>query len=250
MLNVYVGYDERERIAYDVCCYSLARRATIPTAITPLRLDVLRDQGMFKREFFLDGQVKIDKRDGKPFSTDFAFTRFLVPYLQNYRGWALFCDCDFLFRADVAELADLMDEQYAVRVVKHQQPDTGPTKMDGQRQELYPRKNWSSFVLWNCGHMANRDLGPIQVNNQSGRWLHGFAWLEDRHIGDLPPVWNWIAGINLPIAEPKAVHYSLGGPWFADWQNVPYGREWRQECKAMEGRDETQTDHRSATSSR
>lgn len=248
-LPIYIGYDPREQIAYDVCSYSLSRRATVPTTIHSLRLDHLKDRGIYTREFIRDGQVRIDKIDGKPFSTDFAFTRFLVPYLQNYKGWALFVDCDFLFRADVGELEPYMDERYAMRVVKHQQPHTVDTKMDGQRQEPYPRKNWSSFILWNCAHPTNRDLGPIEVNTRTGRWLHGFGWLRDEEIGDLPQTWNWLSGLNLPIPDPKAVHYTLGGPWFPDWQTVPYGKEWRAECRQMES-NETPADLRSATSGR
>lgn len=249
-LHVWIGYDEREKIAFDVCSYSLARRASIPITVQALKIGDMRSRGIFKRGFIQDGAVKIDRIDGKPFSTDFAFTRFLVPHLQNYRGWALFVDCDFLFRADVAELAPLMDDRHAVRVVKHEQPDTGSSKMDGQRQEPYPRKNWSSFILWNCGHPLNRDIGPIEVNTRPGRWLHGFSWLKDDQIGDLPPAWNWLSGVNPPDPDPKAVHYTLGGPWFADWQTVPFGDEWRSECRKMEGENEAQTNLRSAASAR
>jgi len=250
MLPIFIGYDAREKIAFDVCCYSLARRATIPTRIKALDIDELRSMGSYRRTHVMDGQVKIDRIDGKPFSTDFAFTRFLVPYLQNYRGWALFSDCDFLFRADVAELQPLMDDQYAVRVVKHNHVPTNSVKMDGQRQEGYPRKNWSSFVLWNCGHPSNRDLTPIEVNTRPGRWLHGFSWLKDHEIGEIPIEWNWLAGVNPPIENPKAVHHSNGGPWFPDYQDVPYGKEWRDECKTMEAEHEAQANPRSANSSR
>jgi len=186
---------------------------------------------LYWREFVAgkDARVVVDKIDGRPFSTEFAFTRFLVPSLQG-RGWALCCDADFLFTADVAELFQYMDDQYAVRVVKHDYRPPEKSKMDGQPQRAYPRKNWSSFVLWNCSHPLNRVLTPETVNRQTGRWLHGFSWLQDAEIGGLPESWNWLEGWSPSHIPPKAIHFTRGGPWFDDWRHVKYGELWSAEA--------------------
>jgi hypothetical protein len=228
-LPVYIGYDDREKIAYDVCKYSLARTCTIPISIFPLVQAELRAKGIYRRQFWLDGGVKIDSVDGRPFSTEFTFTRFLVPHLRKYSGWALFCDCDFLFRADISELLPYTETDKAVYVVHHNHVPKETEKMDGQNQAPYPRKNWSSFILWNCAHPANKELTPHVVNTQTGRWLHAFSWLKDEEIGELPLEWNWLAKINDSAIIPKAVHFTLGIPEMAGYENSPYSDEW---CKA------------------
>ena len=108
--------------------------------------------------------------------------------------------------------------------------------MDGRQQTTYPRKNWSSLVLYNCGHAANRALTPAAVNTQSGAYLHRFQWLDDELIGSLPETWNWLEGGSRPPADgpPKVVHYTRGGPWFDDWQQVEYAQHWRDEATALE----------------
>lgn len=229
-MHIFIGYDAREVRAYDVCRHSILRRASRAPMIEPLDDAALRAAELYDRPFRVEpnGQ-KIDLRDGRPFSTDFAFTRFLVPALRGYRGWALFVDCDFLFLSDVARLFALRDERYAVQCVKHDHRPGETTKMDGVTQGSYPRKNWSSLVLWNAAHAANRALTPETVNHADGRWLHGFGWLADEEIGALPPSWNWLAGISSPAIDPDAVHFTLGGPWFAAWQDVPFADAWRAE---------------------
>ena len=229
-MDVYIGYDARELRAYDVCCHSLRRRSSAAIAIQPLDEAALRAAGLYTRRCRVESNgQKIDLEDGRPFSTDFAFTRFLVPALSGHDGWALFVDCDFLFLSDVARLFALRDARYAVQCVKHNQRPIETSKMDGVSQGAYPRKNWSSLVLWNTGHPAHRALTPDVVNRTTGRWLHAFGWLEDALIGALPTSWNWLAGISPPGPAPDAVHYTLGGPWFEAWQNVPFAEAWRAE---------------------
>jgi hypothetical protein len=221
-LTVYVGYDAREHDAYEVCKRSLLAHSPDVTVI-PLKADELRADGLFWREYREEGSQKYDVRDGKPFSTDFSFTRFLVPAIHK-EGFALFCDCDFLFRDDVRKLP--LYRESAVSVVKHvYQPGKG-TKMDGQKQENYPRKNWSSFMLWNCDHPANRTLTPDVVNFQSGSWLHALKWLMDYEIGNLDEKWNWIAGSSKGD-RPSAVHFTTGTPAMPGYENVPFADEWR-----------------------
>jgi hypothetical protein len=170
----------------------------------------------------------VDLGDLKPFSTDFAFTRFLVPALSLYQGWALFCDCDFLFTADMAEVFALADDKYAVRVVKHDHDPAEKTKMGGIVQTRYRRKNWSSLVLWNCGHPQNASLTGYVVNEWAGQWLHAFSWLDDGVIGDLPRGWNHLAGVDAPLDKPpQGIHFTLGIPTMPGCGKTPYAALWR-----------------------
>lgn len=237
ILPVYIGYDEREDAAYRVCRYSISRHSSLPVYHMPLDQRTLRYTGLFDRPAWVDGKTRIDGRDGKPFSTDFSFTRFLVPMLAQYRGWALFCDCDFLFTRDIAELFALAEPDKAVMVVKHEHVPVEREKMDGIPQTVYRRKNWSSLVLWNCEHPSNKRLTVESVNRQPGSWLHAFEWLKDDEIGALPLSWNWLSGVSEPTdPTPAAIHYTLGGPWFPDWQRVPYADLWREESRHMLGK--------------
>ena len=218
-LPVYVGYDRREDIAYHVCCHSLTKRTSRPVSIQPLIQDQLRAKGLYRR-------------DVAPLaSTDFTYTRFFVPFLNGYRGWALFCDCDFLWLTDVADLMALADDRYAVMCVHHDHRPTESHKMDGQRQTVYPRKNWSSLMLFNCGHEANRALTPDLANGETGKYLHRLSWLDDDLIGALPETWNWLEGWNEKPGNgvPSAIHYTRGGPWFDDWKDVDYADLWLRE---------------------
>ena len=224
-LPIYVGYDRREKEAYDVCTQSIARRASIPYTLNKLDIEDLRDRSLYWRAERVEGNQRYDVSDGKPFSTDFSFTRFLVPHLCDYRGWALFLDCDFLVLEDIKELVALSDPKYAVQVVKHRYTPPDSLKMDGQIQQSYRRKNWSSLILWNCGHGANKILSPGVVNTQTGGWLHGFEWLENEQIGSIPETWNWLVGHS----RPKALHYTSGVPNFPGHETGEYANEWHRE---------------------
>ena len=231
MIPVYIGYDPREHEAWRVCVASIARRSP-ETPIRTLRLSALRDAGLYTRETFLTETSRIDAIDRKPFSTEFSFSRFLVPALSLYEGWAIFCDCDFLFTAPLDALFELADDRYAAMCVKHQHDPIETVKMDGVAQTRYRRKNWSSLVLWNCEHPANRHLTVQCVNRMPGRWLHAFEWLSDDLSGELPLSWNWLSGVNEPLPNgevPCGVHYTLGGPWFPNCQDVPLADLWRAE---------------------
>ena len=228
--HVYIGYDEREAAAYRVCVQSLVRRSPSCVIPHPLIKSDLSDAGIYRRkeEPGYDPGVRIDSFDHRPFSTDFTFTRFLVPELHR-EGWALFCDSDILFLDGVDEVFDLADPKYAVMCVKHNHEPTEKQKMDGQPQTNYPRKNWSSFVLWNCSHPAHDILKAGAANVWSGRDLHAFKWLKDEEIGELPEAWNWLEGWSGPEICPKAVHYTRGGPWFPQWQGVHHADLWNWE---------------------
>lgn len=180
-----------------------------------------------------------DMLDGKKFSTQFSHTRFLVPDLMEYKGWALFMDSDMVFLSDIKKLFALCDNKYAVMCVKHNHvPLAGISKMDGREQLRYHRKNWSSFTLWNCGHPANAAVTKEYVNFTQGRDLHAFAWLDDTLIGSLPYSYNYISGVS-PKAQldnsingrwqVDALHYTEGGPWFDSCKDVPHAQIWVEE---------------------
>jgi lipopolysaccharide biosynthesis glycosyltransferase len=231
----WIGYDSREKDAFDVCSFSCQRKSSVPLYIRALKHNELRHSGLFYREWRVDGQTgrMFDTLDGKPFSTEFAFTRFLVPALQRYKGWALFTDCDILWLGDVAELIGLADDKFAVMVVKHNYAPRSQVKMDGQAQQNYPRKNWSSVILWNCGHEANKKLSAQYVNTAPGWALHGFSWLQDNEIGALPESWNFLVGHSNRSVSPKVMHFTEGGPWFDHMKDVPFAGWWTSEFDHM-----------------
>ncbi len=216
-LRIYIGWDSREEIAYDVAKASLLANATCPVEVIPLKQKELRAQGLYTRA--TDPLA----------STEFTYTRFLVPYLNGYAGWALFCDCDFLFFGDVADLLAFNDPEMALYSVKHDYKPTERIKMDGVAQSVYPRKNWSSFMWLNCAHPSTRRLTPDAVNQELSSFLHQMKWAEDGEIVDLPVSWNWLEGWYDPPedSKPDAVHYTRGGPWFENYQDVEYADDWQ-----------------------
>jgi hypothetical protein len=229
-LRIFVGYDSREHAAFEVCRSSLLRYASVPLVIEALDARKLRHAGLYYRNWIERAGQQIDVSDDRPFSTEFAFTRFLVPAIVQWNGPALFCDCDFLWRADVAELFGLFDATKAVQCVMHQHRPPEVVKMDGQSQGHYHRKNWSSLVLWNCDHPENLLLTPERVNMESGQWLHAFDWLRSAAIAGIPINWNWIENVSSPDIVPKAVHFSAGGPWHQGFEHCAFADEWREEA--------------------
>ena len=237
MLDVYVGFDSREAEAFQICQQSLVRRSSIPLHVQPVVREQMEALGLFHRRWESGDHpgVVIDSLDRRPFSTEFAFTRFLVPFIHPpTRQWALFCDCDFLFLSDVAELLSLADPKYAVMCVKHEYAPEERQKMEGQPQSHYPRKNWSSLVLWNVQHEGTKRLSLTDINAMPGRWLHAFSWLKDEEIGGLPLAWNWLEGWSPDAVLPHAVHFTRGGPWLREWKDVNYAHLWRGEKQLRE----------------
>jgi len=218
-VKVFIGYDPRESVAFSVLAQSILRRASIPVSITPLALNNLKD--IYTRQ------------RGPTESTEFAMTRFLVPYLSDYRGFSIFMDCDMLCQADIAELmAEIGKDPFnAVWVCKHNYIPRESRKFLGQMQTAYPRKNWSSLMVFaNAGCKA---LSPEYVNNASGLELHRFAWTTDDRIGSLPLEWNWLVGEYERNPDAKILHYTLGGPWFEETENCDHADEWRDECRTL-----------------
>ena len=211
MINIFVGYDSNEKIAHHVLTESILRRSTKPVAITPIYLPNIKDDFVRERNNLS--------------STEFSFSRFIIPHLMNYQGWALFVDCDMLMMADIAELWRLRDDKYAVQVCKHDYTPKDETKFLGQVQTKYAKKNWSSFMLMNCKKCPT--LTPDYVNKASGLELHQFKWLENEElIGSLPLEWNWLVGEYPYKKDVKNVHYTDGGPYFKEYNTCDYSSEW------------------------
>jgi len=232
MLKVYIGWDSREPIAYDVCENSILRHSSRnKVQITPIKHREMRELGLFSRPWEINARTGNfrDLIDGRPFSTEFSHTRFLTPILAEYKGWAIFMDCDMIALNDITEIMKYADEKYAVMVRKHNHRPTNNVKMDNREQYGYERKNWSSFILFNCKHPSNAALTPQLISTADGSFLHQFGWLRDSEIGDLPSIYNWIEGISSGAEKPHIVHYTDGGPWFIDnpkCQDVLFAKEW------------------------
>ncbi len=223
--RVFIGYDQIESRAWAIAARSL-RHHCPETAVTRLDVRGLRNAGLYSRSQYVDQGQRYDAVDGKPFSTEFSFSRFLVPALMLYEGWALFVDSDVMFRESAQALFELADDSKAVMVVQHDYRPEFERKMRGQLQSRYPRKNWSSVILWNCGHPLNRTLTPHIVNTWPGSDLHGFRWLPDDAIGALPVEWNWLEGHNDTAIRPSLVHFTRGTPDMPGYAEVPYAGEW------------------------
>ena len=224
MLTVFIGYDSREDIAYRVCRESILKHSSLPVRIIPIKQDELREDGVYLRP-------------ADPLSsTEFSFTRFLVPHLAGYKGWAVFVDCDFLFRHDIYTVMKYRDPKKALFCVKHDYKPTEETKMDGAVQHQYPRKNWSSFMLFNCEHPDTVHLRPRVVNTATGMYLHQKQWTDNENIGELPISFNYLEGWHTKsdCVDPIAVHFTRGGPWFDNWQDVEYADEWLAVKKEFE----------------
>jgi hypothetical protein len=220
--KVFIGWDSRENTAFEVCRSSIESRCKSPSlSIAPLKQAVLREAGVYNRP--IDALA----------STEFSLTRFLIPYLSGYRGFSVFVDCDFLFTADINELMSEIDVTKAVHVVQHQYNPERGVKMDGKQQHLYPRKNWSSLIVFNCAHPSNRLLTPDVVNSESPQYLHRFSWLKDDEIGSLGHEWNYLVGWYNDLSAPKAIHYTEGGPWFEAHEKCEFSGLWLLEFFKM-----------------
>ena len=229
-LPVWIGWDPREWHAGVVSDLSI-RAHSVRAQIRRLALLELRARSLYTRPTSLvDGRLW-DDISAAPMSTEHAIARFFVPYLMGYQGWALFVDGDILCRANVADLFALADDQYAVMCVQHAPIVYGGTKKTGDAQMLYPRKNWSSVVLFNCAHAANRALDLTYLNHALGRDLHAFMWLDDAEIGALPDRWNYLVDLHAPMPDAAIVHYTLGTPDLPGRAEQPFADEWRARAR-------------------
>lgn len=236
--SIWIGFDPREASAFAVARSTIRAHCTQPTPIYGVVLDQLRRAGLYKRPtkqfinregFYqlIDVLSARDDYDGR-MSTQHAIARFFVPHLAP-PGWALFVDGDIMVRHNLTRIFDGLDSTKAAYCVKHNYTPKTATKMDGQLQTAYHRKNWSSVVIWNVGHPSNALLSIEDINTLPGRDLHAFCWLEDSEIGELDPKWNWLVGDSDPDIDPAIVHFTNGCPDMPGFENVPYADEWRAE---------------------
>lgn len=224
MIRVFIGHDSREEVAFHVLSHSIQRRASEPVAIAPVKLSQL------------DGLMWRERHNLQ--STDFSFSRFLVPHLAGFEGWALFMDCDMLMLEDIAALWALRDDRYAVMCVHHDHVPAEDTKFLAQTQTVYEKKNWSSVMLLNCARCTA--LTPEYVNTASGLELHRFHWLDGDHlIGEIPHRWNHLVDYDppQPVGEISNLHYTSGGPYFDEYKDCGYAAEWFAERDDMTSAD-------------
>jgi lipopolysaccharide biosynthesis glycosyltransferase len=215
MIKIVIGFDQRESVAFHTFAQSIIEKASQPVSLIPLALSAL--SGYTERH-----------TDG---SNAFIYSRFLTPFLCDFQGWAIFADGDMICRADIAELWALRDESKAVMCVKHDYKTKAADKYLGNKNQDYPRKNWSSLVLWNCAHPDNRILTPDFVQAQTGAFLHRFTWLDDQRVGEIPREWNWLTTEYEDNYNAKLLHYTLGTPCFQDYWSCDMADEWHSHYK-------------------
>jgi len=221
-IKLVIGFDQRESVAYHTFCQSIIEHASAPLTFIPLAINSLKEY----KEVHVDG------------SNDFIYSRFLTPYLNNFEGWAIFADGDMICQADIKELWNLRDESKALLVVKHNYETKVSKKYLGNKNENYPRKNWSSVILWNCSHPKHRILTPEFIAKQPGSYLHRFSWLDDSDIGELPKEWNWLAIEYPENKNAKLIHYTLGTPCFKEYKDSEMASIWYSTYqKTIEGFD-------------
>lgn len=227
-LNVFIGYDPREAVAYHVCANSIIRHSSKPVAIRPLALS------NFKSFYSETHNTESGLTKTEP-TNQFIFSRFLVPYLMGYKGLAVFIDGDMIVKDDISKLFDYHQWGTALSVVKHEYKTKYPTKYLNQPNLDYPRKNWSSVILWDCNYFSNKILTPDHIEKLTGAYLHRFGWLNDDQIGSLPMEWNWLPDEYGENKEAKLLHWTAGTPCFLDQQyaEAPMSSEWHRERMLM-----------------
>jgi len=218
MINVFIGFDERETLAFHVLSQSIHQHASHPVSITPIMLSQLK--GVYRR-------------DTNPLqSTAFSFSRFLTPFLSKYQGWSIFMDCDMVVQDDIAKLWTMRDEQYAVMCVKHQHVPKEDVKFLNAVQTKYEKKNWSSVMLFNNEKCFT--LTPDYVNTATGLQLHQFKWLgNDDLIGEIPQSWNHLVGYNAPNPNASLIHFTEGGPYFNEYEDCEHHVTWQNAYEQM-----------------
>jgi lipopolysaccharide biosynthesis glycosyltransferase len=210
VIPIFIGYDSKVKIAYHVLTESILKNSSTPVTVSPINLGNLKN-------------IYTRKQDPLA-STEFSFSRFLVPHLMNYNGWAIFMDSDMVMLSDITELWNLRNEDYAIQVCKHDYTPSSKNKFLGNNQTIYAKKNWSSLMLMDCSKC--KTLTPEYVNTRSGLELHQFKWLDENLIGSIPLEWNWLVGEYPYKKEVHNIHFTEGGPYFKDYKNTEYADEW------------------------
>ena len=210
--DIIVGFDQKESVAYHTFVQSVIEKSTIPTRFMPLNIGSLIN-------------YKETHKDG---SNEFIYSRFLVPYLMNFNGWAIYADGDMVCLEDIKKLWGLRNNKFAVQVVKHDYKTKVKSKYWGNKNEDYPRKNWSSLILWNCNHQSHKILTPEFIQKKTGSFLHRFSWIKDKEIGEVPKEWNWLAMEYEEKNDINLIHYTIGTPCFEEYQNKSLSLYWKK----------------------
>jgi len=218
MIPIFVGYDERESVAYHTFCQSVMDHASGPVSFIPL----------VNRHF-----AKFYNDKNNTGTNAFNRSRFLIPYLMKHTGWAIFADGDMVVKDDIYKLWDMREMDKAVMVAKHDYKTKFPVKYLGSENSDYPRKNWSSLILWNCNHFANRHLTPDVVEKVDSAHLHRFKWIDDNRIGEIPKEWNWLVSEYPKNEDARLLHYTIGTPCFNEYKNCDHAHEWHNAYKRM-----------------
>jgi len=221
-IKVFIGYDSSQDYSdkfsdivnppYVVCKQSILNNVNREVEIIPIKIAALKELGLYYRKEDLSS------------TTEFTYSRFMVPYLSDYKGISIFCDSDFLWKCDILETLDYINDDFAVSCVHHDYTPSNNTKMDGKIQTTYPRKNWSSLMIFNNEHPLTKKLNVDLVNTETPQYLHRMQWAGE-HIGKIPVEYNWLVGDYKIIDNPKALHYTNGGPWYNDYIKE-YEKDW------------------------
>jgi hypothetical protein len=218
-LNIFIGFDSTnigQELAFDICKRSILKNVKTPDDIN---IHCLIKHDLEKKGYF--------NRDDNTGSTEFTYTRFLAPFLCNYKGYAVFCDSDFLWNCDITDLLQYINKNLAISCVQHEYKECNHKfKMNGIKQEWYPRKNWTSLIVFNCEHPDVKKLNIENINSQSPQWLHRMHWTEDLNIGNIPHTYNYLVNYYDDINHPNAIHYTDGGPWHFKYINTEFSQEW------------------------
>ena len=217
IVDIVVGFDQREAVAYHTFTQSIIEKSTMTVRFLALSINSLSNYN----ERHKDG------------SNDFIYSRFLVPYLMNFKGWAIYADGDMVCLEDIKKLWNLRDKNYAVQVAKHNYKTKIEEKYWGNKNESYPRKNWSSLILWNCEHEVHKILSPDFIEKQSGAFLHRFSWIKDEEIGELEKEWNWLALEYEEKKDINLIHYTIGTPCFKEYSNTSLSSFWKKSFTNM-----------------
>lgn len=214
-MRIFIGHDSKYPQATKVC------RASMESYNSNLNITYVDKQHLKKYEFY-------GREDLSTESTEFSFTRFYVPMLCNYEGIALFCDNDFLWKCDPLEVEKYLGDN-DIAVVKHEDYEALGIKMDGKENKSYPRKNWSSLIIYNCSKLKN--LTKEYLDNASPSDLHELKWADK--IGEIPRSYNHLVGVYKPHNKIKALHYTNGGPWFDKYKDAELSEQWWSTYKSL-----------------
>jgi len=217
IVDIVVGFDQREAVAYHTFTQSVIEKSTMPVRFLPLSINSL-------------SHYNDRHNDG---SNDFIYSRFLVPHLMNFKGWAIYADGDMVCLEDIKKLWNQRDKNYAVQVVKHNYKTKIEKKYLGNKNENYPRKNWSSLILWNCEHNVHKILTPDFIEKKSGAFLHRFSWINDKEIGELEKEWNWLALEYEEKESINLIHYTIGTPCFKEYSEKSLSSFWKKSFSNM-----------------